>query len=147
MRIFRDTPDASPGRVLEAIDRGLRGTRGAAAGLARLDSTNARVTFAGVGNISAVVIGAAGTQSLVSHNGTLGHEAPRIQEFACPWPAGALLVLHSDGLRHHWRLDAYPGLSARHPSLIAAVLYRDFMRRQDDVTVVVARAPDPPAPG
>jgi hypothetical protein len=27
----------------------------------------------------------------------------------------------------------------RHPSLIAGVLYRDFSRRRDDVTVLVAR--------
>jgi hypothetical protein len=36
-------------------------------------------------------------------------------------------------------LDRYPGLFAKHPSLIAGVLYRDFNRGRDDVTVLVAR--------
>jgi hypothetical protein len=48
-------------------------------------------------------------------------------------------VLHSDGITTHWRLDAYPGLEQRHPSLIAGVLYRDFTRGRDDTTVVVAK--------
>jgi hypothetical protein len=51
------------------------------------------------------------------------------------------LVLHSDGLGTRWNLNAYPGLSAHHPSLIAGVLYRDFKRGTDDVTVLVAKEP------
>ena len=36
-------------------------------------------------------------------------------------------------------LDPYPGLAVRQPALVAAVLYRDFSRGRDDVTVVVGR--------
>ena len=43
-----------------------------------------------------------------------------------PGRPGSLLVMHSDGLATHWQLDRYPGLAARHPALIAGVLYRDF---------------------
>jgi hypothetical protein len=50
------------------------------------------------------------------------------------------LILHSDGLGTQWRLDRYPGLRQKHPSLIASVLYRDFNRGRDDVTVLVARS-------
>jgi hypothetical protein len=64
----------------------------------------------------------------------------RAQEFAYPWPAGATLVLHSDGLTSRWQLDTYPGVLRHHPGLIASILYRDFRRRYDDVTVVVARS-------
>jgi hypothetical protein len=51
-----------------------------------------------------------------------------------------LLILHSDGLATRWDLSKYPGLTHRHPTLIAAALYRDFARGRDDVTVFVARA-------
>lgn len=50
-----------------------------------------------------------------------------------------MLVMHSDGLGTRWSLDHYPGLKAAHPALIAAVLYRDFCRERDDVTVLVIR--------
>jgi hypothetical protein len=47
--------------------------------------------------------------------------------------------MYTDGLGSHWDINAYPGLKNRHPSLLAGILYRDFGRRRDDVTVVVAR--------
>jgi len=47
-----------------------------------------------------------------------------------------LLIMHTDGLATRWNVDDYPGLVGRHPSLIAAVLYRDFSRNRDDVTVL-----------
>jgi hypothetical protein len=47
--------------------------------------------------------------------------------------------MSSDGLSSHWRLDRYPGLETHHPSVIAGVLYREFKRGRDDVTMVVAR--------
>ncbi|MEX2271144.1 MAG: hypothetical protein WD690_06725 [Vicinamibacterales bacterium] len=36
-------------------------------------------------------------------------------------------------------LSDYAGLAERDPALIAGVLYRDFSRDRDDVTIVVAR--------
>jgi len=36
-------------------------------------------------------------------------------------------------------LEQYPGLASRHPALMAAVLYRDFHRQNDDATVLVSR--------
>ena len=64
----------------------------------------------------------------------------KVQEFSYPFPSNALIILHSDGLTTHWNMDAYPGLIVKPPSLIAGVLYRDFQRGNDDVTVVAARA-------
>jgi hypothetical protein len=47
--------------------------------------------------------------------------------------------MHSDGLATRWPIERYPGLPSRHPALVAGVLYRDWSRGHDDVTVVVAR--------
>jgi hypothetical protein len=33
-------------------------------------------------------------------------------------------------------MEQYPGLITRHPALVAGMLYRDFRRGRDDVTVV-----------
>jgi hypothetical protein len=92
-----------------------------------------------VGNIAGSIVSATETRSMVSHNGTLGHEVRKIQELQYPWPAGALVIMQSDGLQTHWRLDRYPGLAARDPALIAGILYRDFSRGRDDVTVLAVR--------
>jgi hypothetical protein len=76
---------------------------------------------------------------MVSHNGTAGHSARKIQHFTYPWKSGAMMILHSDGLATHWSLDKYPGIYASHPGVIAALLFRDFQRGRDDATVVVVR--------
>jgi anti-sigma regulatory factor (Ser/Thr protein kinase) len=140
LQTFEHDQETGPERLLRRLDVDLRGTRGAAVAVAELDWSNRTLCFAGVGNIAGTLLSPdARSRSLVSHNGTAGQAIERLQEFSCPWPVGGLMILHSDGLSPLWELDAYPGLSPKSPSLIAAVLYRDFVRRRDDVVVVVAR--------
>jgi hypothetical protein len=139
VRVFRDNPLLGPLAVLSAIHAALRGTRGAAVAVAETD-LNARVLrYAGVGNIAGCVLADGVSRSMVSQNGTVGHEVRKLQEFSYPFPPGATLLMHSDGLVSRWNLGPYPGLVGRDPALIAGVLYRDFERGRDDATVVVAR--------
>lgn len=138
--VLMRSPDLAPVALLERVHQALRGTRGAAVAVAHVESAQNRVQFAGIGNISANIITAQGTQHLVSHNGTAGHNVRKFQEFVYAWPAKGTLVMHSDGIITSWRLDPYPGLTDHDPSLLAAVLYRDASRGRDDACVVVARA-------
>ena len=126
-------------RTLEAVHDGIRHTRGAAAAMAEVSAPRAVVTFAGVGNIGASIVNNGSVRQAVSHNGTLGHQARVFREYSYPWSKDSLLVMYSDGLGTHWSLADYPGLHLRHPGVIASVLYRDFNRGRDDVTVVVAK--------
>lgn len=139
-RLFGRIHDETPQRIITDIHAGLRATRGAAVAALAIDIERGVLRYCGVGNISAVILLATGArQSLVSQNGTAGHSASRIHEFSYPIPRESVLVMASDGLGTHWDVGAYPGLLTRHPSVIAGVLYRDFSRRRDDVTIVVAR--------
>lgn len=131
---------ATPTALMENAHHALHSTRGAAVAIAELHWSQQLVRFAGIGNISAAVLEGANRRHLVSHNGIVGHEMRKVQEFTTPWTANALLLLHSDGLTNHWNLADYPGLAAQDPSIIAGVLYRDFTRGRDDVTVVVVKA-------
>jgi hypothetical protein len=138
VRVFRAhaTPDLPD--TVQRIHAALRSTRGAAVALAEVRLDVRELRFVGVGNIAGTVFAGGASRSIVSHNGTAGVEARRVQEFAYPFPRGAVLILHSDGLATHWRLERYAGLAARDPALIAGVLYRDFRRGRDDLTVLVA---------
>ena len=124
---------------LEDMHFGLRHTRGAAGAVAEILPGRGTMKFAGVGNISAVICGTSVVRHAVSLNGTLGHQAREFREYSYPWERDAVFVMHSDGLTSRWSLDDYPGLRARHPGVVAAVLYRDFNRQRDDITVVVGR--------
>jgi anti-sigma regulatory factor (Ser/Thr protein kinase) len=126
-------------QTLAVVHDGIRHTRGAAGAIAEVALPRQVVTFAGVGNIGAAIVNNGSVRQAVSHNGTLGHQARVFREYSYPWQKDSLLVMYSDGLGTHWSLAGYPGLWQRHPAVIASVLYRDFNRGRDDVTVVVAR--------
>ncbi|MGF7137299.1 anti-sigma regulatory factor (Ser/Thr protein kinase) [Paraburkholderia sp. EB58] len=131
--------------IVEASHVALRATRGAALGVASIPALDAAdgapgiARFCGVGNIAASVWTPSGHRHLVSHAGIVGHQMRKAQESQVDWPRDGLLILHSDGLATRWDLSKYPGLAHRHPTLVAAALYRDFVRGRDDVTVFVAR--------
>jgi anti-sigma regulatory factor (Ser/Thr protein kinase) len=136
---FADRPFDEPSSVMQSLHRGLAATRGAVAACARLHTAEARVDYAGVGNIHGAIVGWERSRGMVSHNGTLGIQVPRPKQFAYDWPPGALVVMHSDGLSARWNLAEHPGLYTHHPAIVAAVLYRDLSRKRDDATVVVVR--------
>jgi anti-sigma regulatory factor (Ser/Thr protein kinase) len=124
---------------LEDMHCSLRHTRGAAAAVAEILPSRGVMKFAGIGNVSAAICGPATVRHAVSLNGTLGHHARDFREYSYPWMRDSIFVMHSDGLTSRWSLDDYAGLRLRHPAVIAAVLYRDFSRQRDDITVVVGR--------
>jgi anti-sigma regulatory factor (Ser/Thr protein kinase) len=137
-------PSRTPQAQIEACHGAMRDTRGAAMAVARYDAASGTVRFIGVGNIAACIVetginGDGKRRQLVSHNGIVGHNMRKLQEFVLPCPPGSLLILHSDGLSATWDLDAYPGLAGHHPALIAAVLLRDAGRARDDASIVVLR--------
>ncbi len=123
--------------LLEAMHVAMRGTRGAAVGIAAIDPSIDTLQFVGVGNIAGTIITRDGTtRSLVSHAGIAGHEMRRVQVFSYPWQRGSILVMASDGLGTRWDLRRYHGLVRQGPSVIGATLFRDFERKRDDATVL-----------
>ena len=142
VRMLHVNPNLPPGELLDRVHLALA-VRAALRSVWRESTVRkGTLTFAGVGNVSAQIYsGAQAGQHLVSINGTAGHQVQRIREFTYPWPADGMLVMHSDGLSTNAGLEKHSGLALHDPSLIAAVLYRDFTRRNDDATVVVAKVP------
>jgi serine phosphatase RsbU (regulator of sigma subunit) len=135
--VFPRVSSEPPDQALLAMSEAMRGSRGAALSLAAIDMSSRELRFSGVGNVDGRVVTLEGTEHLVPQNGIVGHTMPSVRAVSVPWPAGALLVMHSDGLTTRWRLEAYPGLPAAHPALVAGVIYRDFARERDDATIVV----------
>jgi anti-sigma regulatory factor (Ser/Thr protein kinase) len=137
---FREHAGLGPGDILGYLHDALRKTRGAVAAVAEIRPGQRQLTYAGVGNISCVLLAAGKSHSLVSHNGTLGSTLRKIQEFRVEWPPDGVLILHSDGVQTRWDLSSYAGLLARHSAVIGGALLRDFRRQRDDASVVVVKA-------
>ena len=140
-KVFDESPYCDHTAFYTRADRQMRGTRGAAIAVAQYRPLESLVQFTGVGNISASIRSRGNVKSrgLVSHNGTVGVEMRKVQQFDSLAPDNSTIILHSDGLQSRWSLDEYPELSDRHAAVIAAILYRDFCRGRDDVTVCVVR--------
>jgi len=129
----------SPVQHLDVADAALQSTRGAAMGVAVIDTHRGEVTFGGVGNTVAIIMTGDATQHLVSFGGIVGQHRVRFRQFNSPWTRESMFLGHSDGIATRWSLAAYPGLASHHPSIIAGVLYRDFARGRDDASVLVIK--------
>lgn len=139
LTIFDEKSDLDSAALLERMHGALRSTRGAAVLAARLDTGANTLTCAGIGNIAGFVMTQPKPRGLVSMNGIIGHQLHKVKEFAYDCATNDVLILHSDGITTHWKLDEFPGLLTRPASIIAGVLYKHFKRGKDDATVVVAR--------
>jgi anti-sigma regulatory factor (Ser/Thr protein kinase) len=132
---FEAAPFEQPQDVMTRANGAMSKTRGGAAACAKISGE--RVSYSGVGNISGTLLAHEKSQGLVSHNGTLGMNQRRAQQFEYTREPGALLVMHTDGISARWDLKYRPDVLVRHPAIVAAMLYRDHARGRDDATVVV----------
>jgi len=138
IRVFRRHQARSVPEILEYLHAGLRATRGAAVAVARFDSKQPRIIYGGIGNISGAIVNSAEMRRMVSLKGTAGHNARKIQVFDYPYRDG-VVIMASDGIGTTWSVQRYLGATHLHPTLLAALIYRDFSRQRDDATVIVCR--------
>ncbi len=144
--LFRGVAGKAPDIMLGALHAALHHTRGAALSITVLDHGRNTLRFCGVGNVDGRIVTSDTNRHLVPQNGIVGHTMPRVHADDIPWPPAGHLVMHSDGISSRWRAGAYPGLLARHPALLAGVLFRDCARARDDATVLVVRDRTPASP-
>lgn len=140
-------PELDATGLLREIDNGLRGTRGAAAAIAQVDGWSRQLSFAGTGNVTGRLFGPDADQTLVSRPGILGAgpgagltTRPRPHRVVtADWAPPAMLVLYTDGITSRWNAAGHPGAGRHHPAILAALIWRDALRGNDDATVVVVR--------
>jgi anti-sigma regulatory factor (Ser/Thr protein kinase)/serine/threonine protein phosphatase PrpC len=137
--VVRRYAEESPAEILARTHDALKKTRGAAMSIAVVDHDRRTVTYGGVGNVSGSLAASTGTRNMVSQNGTLGAALGRVQEYSYPLEPGSTLLMFSDGLTSKCSLNGYSGLQNRPAQLIAGLLFRDFSRKRDDATVLLAR--------
>jgi anti-sigma regulatory factor (Ser/Thr protein kinase) len=138
---FREGRGRLPAEVLAEVHAGLRGTRGGAVAVARVEPAAGRVLFTGVGNVSGFVVGPDSRSTLMSVPGIAGVQMRSPRTVEQPLPRDSALVLHSDGLTERWQPQDLPGLLGHLPVVAAGQLLREAGVRRDDAGVVVARGP------
>ena len=116
---------------------------GAAVAMVAVDLERGVASYCGLGNISAPCVIRGRTRhehDLAERHG--GHTSPAESRSSTTRSAAVdRSIMYLGRPRHRtgiWR--RIRDSRTRHPSVIAGVLYRDFSRRRDDVTVVVVKA-------
>ena len=83
----------SPSDVVEVAHRAAKSTVGASLGVAILNHHAHEVRFAGVGNVSAMVISEEGRNHLISYDGVVGREYRKVKEFSQPYSKESTFVM------------------------------------------------------
>ncbi|MGP4047673.1 SpoIIE family protein phosphatase [Streptomyces sp. 2A115] len=138
---FEGTAVTDLDRLVRHAHEAMRATRGGVLGACLLDPGRGEFAYAAVGNITGRVLTGGRSIHLLDRPGTLGTQLslPTVRLQHGPWEPGSTLILVSDGIRSAWSLEDHPRLPDHHPSIIAAVLHREYGRSTDDATVLVVR--------
>jgi len=132
---FEQGPFDDAGKIVERIHRELSGTRGAALAIAQIEHHANQLCFVGVGNISSRVYSYYSSTGCVSTQGIVGEQIRSVMENTYEWEPGSMLLMHSDGIKSSASLEF--GKAGKSALMLAAEIYRDCYRANDDATVVV----------
>ncbi|HEV7665634.1 MAG TPA: SpoIIE family protein phosphatase [Chloroflexota bacterium] len=132
-------PDLPPGQSLRLCHAALSGTRGAAISIAAIDASGTSLQYAGIGNVEGHLWHSGVQQRLMVYRGIVGAVLPEPRVFTFALPSGWLLVLHTDGIRARFRLDASPAEALDQAQHLADYLLAEWARPTDDAMVVVLR--------
>ncbi len=124
--------------TLDDLHEFLRGTRGAAAGIARVDYTNGGLRYTAIGNTVVRRIGPEPGR-LVSRDGTLGHVRRTPREERLTFGGEDVILFYTDGIRDHFELDRYPKFATDSAATIARNIVRLFGKPHDDATCIALR--------
>lgn len=124
--------------ILAAVDRQLKGTRGAVAITGELGLTGQVLNILGVGDMHAHVMHGEEMVNLSFAPGVLGKEHQKPDQFHLGFGKRCLAITCTDGIRRNWDTSNFPGLFHQHPQLIAYTLGNIMGRISDDQSLCVA---------
>ncbi|MFD2571111.1 SpoIIE family protein phosphatase [Spirosoma soli] len=140
IRVLEQQRSSNPAGWLDAVHQSAIGTRGLVGTAAIFEFENRKWKLCGVGNIKTQLSGTYQQKSFIPQNGILGYNLPRtLTEHELPYEPGQCMVMASDGIQTRWNPARYPNISRYSATVLAAAIYKEFARRTDDMSVVVAR--------
>ena len=122
---------------IRACHDALKGTRGAALSVIRIDLDAGRMTIAGLGNVEGALVWPGGKHLLIPQRGIAGAIAPPNQEIAEDLLDSFIVMICTDGIRSGARSDLRFGPIASVEGL-ATDLLTAWGRDADDAAVIVA---------
>lgn len=139
-QFFMETDHESPVDIIREMHEKVRKTRGLVTSVAVFDKATFQWKICGVGNISVRVYTGLDVKNYMSFNGTVGLNIPKsLKDSVFDIAMNQHLIMSSDGLRSRWNISSYPAIFRYDNIILAAALYRDNVRGNDDASVLIAK--------
>lgn len=139
LQAFQSANEESPVEMLRHINSQVKKTRGMVGTIASYNKSKNEWTFCGIGNIASRTYAGLLFKNYMSYNGIIGLNIPgTMKDAVIPGEKNQHLILCSDGIRTRWDLTKYPSISKYDSIILAACLYKDFSRRTDDSSILIA---------
>jgi anti-sigma regulatory factor (Ser/Thr protein kinase) len=137
---FKVFPEYSPTETIRFINSAIKKTRGAVINVVCYDFASKTWISTGVGNIAARMFGPVNFKNHMSYNGIVGHNIPNtMNDQSYPSDEFNQVLLCSDGIKTRIDLARYPMMYKYDLTILAAAIYKDHARRNDDMSVVIAK--------
>jgi hypothetical protein len=137
--VLAEEPGLPIPTLIERCHAALRSSRGAVMTVATLDTRSERLTWAGVGNVEAVLhrsAEGAPREAIVPRGGVVGYQLPSLREVTLTIGRGDVLVFATDGVSHDFLLDPPWRAPAQG---YASRLLDTYAKDNDDALVLVVR--------
>lgn len=137
---FRICSGGDPAGTLEFIHSFVKKTRGLVATAVTIDHRLKKWLICGIGNVATRLCEGLASKNYISYNGIIGLRIPgRFQSHEADFNTHQCLVISTDGVTKHWALSKFPFILRYDPMMLAAVIYKECARGNDDVSILVVR--------
>lgn len=137
---LRARPSLPPAEQIGRCHTDLRGTRGAAMLVLSVSYPDARLAWAGIGNVEGWLVTASAREALISRAGVVGYQIGTVRERVAAIAAGDLIALATDGISPRFSNDLERDAD---PEALADQILAVHGRTTDDALVLVARCEGP----
>ncbi|MGB3796039.1 MAG: SpoIIE family protein phosphatase [Alteraurantiacibacter sp.] len=130
---------SDPAEILGQIGTALENSRGAVGAVIAVDRSGRTLHYAGIGNISTLVVQGRKVRRMPVRDGLLGGRAASPHEEMVELEQNAVIIMHSDGLNTLRSLESKIALFQRSGAVIASSLLAKNLRGRDDASIIAVR--------
>ena len=135
---LREVRNPRPDAALTVLHEASRGTRGAVASVAWIDSSTLEGDVAGIGHIRCRLFGSI-AKTIRFGDGLLGFRVSSAMPVALALRPADVLLLFSDGVSERFDVSKYPNFARDSAPTIAFNIVQRFGKGHDDASCVVLR--------
>lgn len=137
---FNECEETEPTDILRYMHQKVKKTRGLVGSIASYNHARKEWKICGIGNITTRLYEGLSSKKVMSHNGIIGLNIPSfLNAHVLSDVDYQHIVMFSDGIRNHWDLPQYPGILKYASPIIAAAIFKDNARRNDDMTLLMGK--------